>query len=227
MNKIPTSFKLQLNSTQAQKAEEVSHVTIFSRGIDSGRKLLLSLKNLFSRNKKSTASAEVAKAVPQATIEPIKTPQTKKVKFDPNNLKIETPMASNFTEISNKAAEKKSNQLQELVSKDPVQLSAEKSFKDSFATSLKIKLNETFTDSNLFVRNVVNAADIVMTRQMNDASQELKKENIQEEIKTKLNSQFANSIADETMDSIINAVGISFDFADAEELRKMQTGEFR
>ncbi len=106
-------------------------------------------------------------------------------------------------------------------------MSAEKSFKDSFATSLKIKLNETFTDSNLFVRNVVNAADIVMTRQMNGASQELKKENVQEEIKTKLNSQLANSIADETMDSIINAVGISFDFADAEELRKMQTGEFR
>ena len=106
MSRIPTSFKIQTTSTQAQSTEKASHGTLFTRGKGSGSKLFLALKNFFSRTEKSKASAEVAKAVPQATIEPIKTPQTKKVRFALENRKIEMPMPSNSTEISHKTAEK-------------------------------------------------------------------------------------------------------------------------
>ena len=84
MNKIPTSFKIQTTSTQSHKPEETSHTTIFSRGKNSGSKLFLSLKNIFSRADKSSASAAVTKAVPQATIAPIKTENKKSVRFEPD-----------------------------------------------------------------------------------------------------------------------------------------------
>jgi hypothetical protein len=77
LNRIPTSFNTQTSSTQAHKPEEASHATIFSRGKGFGSKLFFSLKNLFSRTDKSSASAAVTKAVPQATIDSIKTENKK------------------------------------------------------------------------------------------------------------------------------------------------------
>lgn len=221
MNKIPTSFKTQAISTQAYKPEEASHTTIFSRDKGFGSKLFLSLKNIFSRTKKSKASSAVAKAVPQATVESIKTPQTKKVRFAAETRKIETPMPSNSTEISDKAAEKKSNHLQNINPKEPEQLEFEKYFKDNFNDCLKLVLNEVFPDSNLYVKNFINAANTVLTDNMNDPSKLLEKENIKEGVKLKLTAQFRDSFAAETIDAIIDAVSISFDFASAQKLRRM------
>jgi hypothetical protein len=221
LNKIPTSVKIQTTSTQAHKREEARDGTIFSRGKGSGSKLFLSLKNLFSRTDKSSASSTVAKAVPQATIEPIKTPQTKKVRSAYENRKIEMPMPSNSTEISNKNAEKKSNQLQNPTDKEPEQLESEKYVKDSFNNKLKSVLNEVFPDSNLYVKNFINAANAVMTEQMTDPSKLLDKENIKEGVKSKLNAQLGDSIEADTMDAIIDAVSISFDFAEVQEVRRV------
>ncbi len=221
MQKIPTSLKTQPTSTQAHKPEKASHGTIFSRGKGSGSKLFLSLKNIFSRTEKSKAIAGVAKAVPQATIEPIKTPQTKKVRFVPENRKIEIPIPSISTEISNKTAEKKSNQLQNLTDKEPEQLEFEKYFKDNFDKKLTSELNEIFPGYGLQNKNFVNAANAVMIGQMNDPSKLMEKENIKEGVKSKLNAQFSGSIEADTMDAIIDAVSISFDFADVQEVRRM------
>lgn len=221
MNKIPTSFKTQAASTQAPKPEEASHTTIFSRGKGFGSKLFLSLKNIFSRTDKSSASSAVAKAVPQATVKSIKTPQTKKVRFAAENRKIETPTPSNSTEVSDKAAEKKSNHLQNINPKEPEQLEFEKYFKHNFNDCLKSELNEVFPDSNLYVKNFINAANTVLTDNMNDPSKLIEKENIKEGVKSKLTAQFCGSLAAETMDAIIDAVSISFDFADAQEFRRM------
>ena len=77
MNKIPTSFKTQATSTQAHKTEKASQATIFSRGKSSGSKLFFSLKNLFSRTDKSSASSAVAKVIPQAPIGSIGTKNEK------------------------------------------------------------------------------------------------------------------------------------------------------
>lgn len=221
MSRIPTSLKIQTTSTQAHKPEEAGHGTIFSRGKGSGSKLFLSLKNIFSRTEKSKASATVAQAVPQATIKSIKTPQTRQVRFAAENRKIETPKPSNSTEISNATAEKKSNQLQNLTGKKPEQLEFEKYFKDNFNNKLKSLLNEIFPESNLYVKNFINAANTVMTGQMNDPSKLLEKENIKEGVKSKLIAQFSGSIEADMMDAIIDAVGTSFDFADAQEFGKM------
>lgn len=229
MNKIPTSVKIPTTSTQADKLQKASDGTIFSRGKGSGSKLFLSLKNLFSRTDKSSASSTVAKAVPQATIEPIKTPQTKKVRFEYENRKIEIPMQmqmqmqmpSNSTEISNKTAEKKSNQLQNPTDKEPEQLESEKYVKDSFNNKLKSVLNEVFYESNVDVNNIIEAANAVMTEQMTDPSKLLDKENIKEGVKSKLNAQVSGSIEAKMMDAIIDAISISFDFADVQEVRRM------
>ncbi len=129
-------------------------------------------------------------------------------------------MASKFTEISNKTTEKKSNQLETPTGKLPEQLDFEKFFKHNFNESLRLALDQTF-DSSLFNKNVISAANTVITMQMNDDSQVLKKENIVKAIESKLIAQFNNSIESEIMEGIINAVSISFDFADAQEVRKM------
>lgn len=222
MSRIPTSLKIQTTSTQAHKPEEAGHGTIFARGKGSGSKLFLSLKNLFSRTEKSKASAEVAKAVPQATIKPITTPQTKKVRFALENRKIEMPMPSNSTEISNKTAEKKSNQLQNLTDKEPEQLELEKYLKDNFNEKLTSELNEIFPNSGPYNKNYVNAAKDVLTDQMKDASQLLNKENLIGGVMSRLNNQFDNSLEKETMGYIINAVSISFDYTNAQLDRKMK-----
>jgi hypothetical protein len=161
--------------------------------------------------------------VPQATIEPIKTPQTKKVRFAPENRKIEMPMQipSNSTEIYNKTAEKKSNQLQNPTDKEPEQLESEKYVKYNFNNKLNSVLNEVFPESKIYVNNFIEAANAVMTEQMNDSSKLLEKENIKEGVKSKLNAQFSGSIEADTMDAIINAVSISFDFADVQEVRRV------
>ena len=180
MNRILTSLKSQTTSTQAQSIEKANHGTLFARGKDSGSKLLLSLKNFFSRTEKSKANAAVAKAVPQATIEPIKTPQTKKVRFASENRKIEMPMPSSSTEMSTKTAEKKSNPVQNLNDKEPEQLEFEKYFKDDFNKKLTSELNEIFPNSGLYNKNFVNAANAVMIGQMNDPSKVPEKESVKE-----------------------------------------------
>ena len=87
MNRIPKSLTTKTTSTQAHKPEGASHATSFSRGKGSGSKLFLSLKNLFSRTEKSSASAAVTKAVPQTTIDSIKTENKKSdsVKLTPRD----------------------------------------------------------------------------------------------------------------------------------------------
>jgi len=56
---------------------------------------------------------------------------------------------------------------------------------------------------------------------MNDPSKLLEKENMKEGVKSTLNAQFSGSIEADTMDAIIDAVSISFDFADVQEVRRM------
>ncbi len=84
MNKILTLLKTQPISTQAQSTEKADHGAIFLRNKDSGNKLFLSLKDLFSRTDKSSASTVVTKAVPHATIGPIKAENKKSVRFEPD-----------------------------------------------------------------------------------------------------------------------------------------------
>jgi hypothetical protein len=77
LQKILTSLKLKLNPTQARQTEKPNHAIIFSRTEKSESKLFLSLKNFFSRSDKSSASSVVVKAIPQATIDSIKTENKK------------------------------------------------------------------------------------------------------------------------------------------------------
>jgi gas vesicle protein len=72
LRKLSTLFKTQPTSAQAYKTEKASTATIFSRGKESSSKLLLSLKNLFSRTDKSSAKAAVTQEVPKDIIGPIK-----------------------------------------------------------------------------------------------------------------------------------------------------------
>jgi hypothetical protein len=83
LQKILTSLRVGPNATQARPTEKSNHTTIFSRGADSGRKLLSSLKNFFSRTNKSPASATVAQAIPKSTTESIKVEKKKTISFEP------------------------------------------------------------------------------------------------------------------------------------------------
>jgi hypothetical protein len=77
LQKILTSLKLKLNPAQARQTEKPDHAIIFSRTEKSESKLFLSLKNFFSRSDKSSASSVVVKAIPQATIDSMKTENKK------------------------------------------------------------------------------------------------------------------------------------------------------
>ena len=84
MAKILTAFKSLLSTNQVGQTEKVSHTTIFSRGENSGSKLFLSLKNIFSRTEKSQAKAVVAQAVPEATTGSIKADHKKLDHLEPD-----------------------------------------------------------------------------------------------------------------------------------------------
>jgi hypothetical protein len=77
LNNIPPSIKTQTTSTEEKSTENASHGTLLERRKGSGSKLLLALKDLFSRTEKSSAKAAVTNAVPQATTESIKTENKK------------------------------------------------------------------------------------------------------------------------------------------------------
>jgi hypothetical protein len=84
LQKILTSLRVGPNATQARPTEKSNYTTIFSRTEKSESKFFLSLKNFFSRADKSSASSAVAKVIPQATTESIKTENTKSVIFEPD-----------------------------------------------------------------------------------------------------------------------------------------------
>lgn len=231
LQKILTSLNVRSDATQARKTEKASDGTIFSRGADSGRKLLLSLKKFFSRTEKTPASMAVEKAVSQAGTQSIRT-EKKHVRSELNQDSRKTQLLSNSTDVS-KDTEKKSNQLQAPITKDTGQLNFEQSFITDFDTKIKSLLldkipgGETNQKVKRFCDLVISVANTALGNQINNDFNELTQENLEREIESTLNSKFTINISDKLMAEIKNAVRISFDFAGAEELRKMQTGELR
>lgn len=146
---------------------------------------------------------------------------------------IKEQSLKDFSEITDKAVEQNSNQSSKPVGDDFGQLDFEKSFrndfKKAFASALEkmIDLNDSSVNTIDFIGVTVNTAETVLARQMNDTSQTITKQNLAKNIESALNSTFNNDISPEIMGSIMNAVSNSFDFADAEELKKMQAGELR
>ena len=159
--------------------------------------------------------------------------EKKQVHFEPDQDSRKTQLLSDFTEVANNSAEKKSNQMHKPVTKDPEQLSFEKSFMNDFDTKLrsilpdKIRGGEKDPNIKIFCETVIKIVNAELDRQINNGSNDLQKENIEKEVELTLNSQFKSNIPNELLAEIKNAVSISFDFADAEELRKMQAGEFK
>jgi hypothetical protein len=92
MNKTTnlSSKSISNYSTHETKKENVG--TIFSRGVDSTKKLLLSLKSFFLKTQASHASAAVTQAVPQATTQSIKA-ETKRVRLMPDHPRDRIRMA--------------------------------------------------------------------------------------------------------------------------------------
>ena len=91
----------------------------------------------------------------------------------------------------------------------------------------KIPGGETNPKVKIFFELVIDIANTALGNQINNDFNELTQENLEREIESTLNSKFTINISDKLMAEIKNAVRISFDFAGAEELRKMQAGELR
>lgn len=290
MSKILTSLKKQATSTQAHKLEEASDGTIFSGDKGSGSKLFLLLKNLFTRTDKSSASAAVTKAVPQAATRSINSeveklsrpeldlrgrvrqvyrqlPNQTEVKvshFDTAVHKIidgtklyDGELTKTLKELGDIKTSVEQNKEMNDASKNQLlkdidlliklapngkekigtghspQTQMVQSFKTNFDSNLKLMIakipgmNEQSANVKIIRAAIIRTANTELRLQINDDSNELKKENFKKAFEATLKIQFNNNISSDLLNQITKAVSDSFDFADAEELRKMQAGKFQ
>ena len=108
------------------------------------------------------------------------------------------------------------------------------SFKMDFDSNFKSMIakipgmnNEKRTDVKIIRAAIIRTANTELSLQINDDSNDLKKENFKKAFEATLKIQFKNNISSDLLNQITKAVSDSFDFADAEKLRKMQAGKFQ
>jgi gas vesicle protein len=108
------------------------------------------------------------------------------------------------------------------------------SFKTDFDSNFKSMIakipgmnNEKSTDVKIIRAAIIRTANTELSLQINDDSNDLKKENFKKAFEATLKIQFNNNISSDLLNQITKAVSDSFDFADAEKLRKMQAGKFQ
>lgn len=143
-----------------------------------------------------------------------------------------TTLLKDFSEIWKKAVQTNPHQPSMPVGQQSEQLIFEKSFVNDFKVALRSALDNMVDTDNqrgntgTFIGVIVDIAGTELIRQMKDESKIMKKEDVEKNIQSRLNSTFNNDIPIAMMTNILDAISMSFDFADAEELRKMQSGEF-
>jgi len=108
------------------------------------------------------------------------------------------------------------------------------SFKTDFDSNFKSMIakipgmnNEKSTDVKIIRAAIIRTANTELSLQINDDSNDLKKENFKKAFEATLKIQFNNNISSDLLNQITKAVSDSFDFADAEKLRKMNAGKFQ